>query len=214
MEWPFVGGGISPSGDIRSPHAFQADFGLDRPRVWTFSARLQPPPGTPMSFSIYDASIPPMIRSLENLSKIMSKAVAQAKDEKIELSSLLEARLAPDMHPFTRQVQIASDAVKGAIARLAGIEPPSFPDTETTFPELQARIAKTIDFLKSVTRAQLEGAEDRTVTMKFPQGDMKFSGRDLLTNFALPNFYFHVTTAYGLLRHKGIKIGKMDYLGG
>jgi hypothetical protein len=167
-----------------------------------------------MSLSIYDVSIPPMIRSLEALSKILSKAVAQAKDQHIELSSLLDARLAPDMHPFTRQIQIASDGAKGTAARLAAVEPPSFPDTETTFPELQARIAKTIDFLKSIKREQVEGAEDRTVVMKFPQGEMKFTGRDFLTNFGLPNFYFHVTTAYGLLRHKGIVIGKMDYLGG
>jgi uncharacterized protein len=167
-----------------------------------------------MRYSIYDASIPPMIRMMQNLSKIMTKAVAEAKDKHIELSTLLEARLAPDMHPFTRQIQIASDAVKGAIARLAGIEPPSMPDTETTFPELQARLTKTIDFLKSIKRDQLEGAEDRTITMKFPSGDMQFSGRDLLSNFALPNFYFHVTTAYDILRHKGITIGKMDYLGG
>jgi hypothetical protein len=167
-----------------------------------------------MSLSMYDITIPPMIRGLESISKIMHKAVAQAKDEHIELSALLDARLAHDMHPFTRQIQIASDAVKGAVSRLAGIEPPSFPDTETTFPELQARITKTIDFLKSVKREQIDGAETRTVVMKFPSGDMKFSGLDLLTNFALPNFYFHVTTAYDLLRHKGIKIGKMDYLGG
>ncbi|MGD0142606.1 MAG: DUF1993 domain-containing protein [Rhizomicrobium sp.] len=167
-----------------------------------------------MSYSIYDASITPFIRGLENLSKIISKAVAQAKDQHIELSTLLEARLAPDMHPFTRQIQIASDGAKGAAARLAAVEPPSFPDTETTFAELQARIAKTVDYLKSFKREQIEGAEDRTVVMKFPQGEMKFSGRDFLTNFALPNFYFHLTTAYGLLRHKGITIGKMDYLGG
>ncbi len=118
------------------------------------------------------------------------------------------------MHPFPRQIQIASDGAKGAAARLAGIEPPSFPDTETTFPELQARIANTVKFLKSVTPEKLRGAEDRTVTIKFPQGEMSFSGKDFLTNFALPNFYFHVTTAYGLLRHKGIEIGKRDYLGG
>lgn len=167
-----------------------------------------------MSLSLYDVSVPPMIRMLENLSKILDKAVAQAKDKNIALSSLLEARLAPDMHPLPRQIQIASDAAKGGAARLAGIEPPSFPDTETTFPELQARIAKTIEFLKGVKAEQLAGAEDRTIALKFPQGEMKFSGRDFLNGIALPNFYFHVTTAYGLLRHKGIEIGKRDYLGG
>ena len=167
-----------------------------------------------MAFSIYDASIPPMIRMFENLSKIIDKAVAQAKSEDKDLNSLLDARLAPDMHPFTRQVQIASDSAKGCAARLAGIEAPSMADTETTFPEIQARIIKTVDFLKSLKREQIEGAEDRTIVLKFPQGEMKFSGRDFLTGFALPNFYFHVTTAYDLLRHKGITIGKMDYLGG
>ena len=167
-----------------------------------------------MSFTIYDASIPTMIRALSNLSKIMDKAVAQAKAQDMPLSTLLEARLAPDMHPFPRQIQIASDAAKGAAARLANIEAPAMADTETTFPELQARIAKTIDFLKSVSADKMAGAEDREIVMKFPQGEMKFSGRDYLNHFALPNFFFHVTTAYGLLRHKGIAIGKMDFLGG
>jgi hypothetical protein len=167
-----------------------------------------------MSFTIYDASIPTMIRALSNLSKIMDKAVAQAKAQDMPLSTLLEARLAPDMHPFPRQIQIASDAAKGAAARLANIEAPAMADTETTFPELQARIAKTIDFLKSVSADKIVGAEDREIVMKFPQGEMKFSGRDYLNHFALPNFFFHVTTAYGLLRHKGITIGKMDFLGG
>lgn len=167
-----------------------------------------------MSFTIYDASIPPIIRTLQNLSKILDKAVAQAKAQDKDLNGLLEARLAPDMHPFTRQIQIASDTAKGCGARLAGIEPPAMPDTETSFPELQARIAKTIDFLNGVKPEQLAGAEDREVTLKFPGGEMKFSGRDFLTGFALPNFYFHVTTAYGLLRHKGIEIGKRDFLGG
>jgi hypothetical protein len=167
-----------------------------------------------MAFTIYDASIPPMIRMLQSISKIMDKAVAQAKSEDKDLSTLLDARLAPDMHPLPRQIQIMSDAAKGAAARLAGIEAPSMPDTETTFPELQQRISKTIDFLKSVSKDKLAGAEDREVVLKFPSGEMKFSGRDFLTQFALPNFYFHATTAYGLLRHKGITIGKMDYLGG
>jgi len=167
-----------------------------------------------MTVSLYDVSVPPMIRMLENLSKILDKAVTQAEAQEIPLSTLLDARLAPDMHPLPRQIQIASDAAKGCAARLAGSEAPAFPDTETTFPELQARIAKTIAFLKSAKPEQFAGAEDRTITLKFPQGEMKFSGRDFLNGMALPNFYFHVTTAYGLLRHKGIQIGKMDYLGG
>ena len=167
-----------------------------------------------MAFTIYDASISPMIRSLQSLSKILDKAVAQTKSEDKDLSALLEARLAPDMHPFPNQIQIASDAAKGCAARLTGIAAPSMPDVEKTVPELQQRIAKTIDFLKTITPAQCAGAEDKTITLKFPQGEMSFSGKDFVTQFALPNFFFHVTTAYDLLRHKGIQIGKMDYLGG
>lgn len=166
-----------------------------------------------MSYSVYESCIPSMLRFLENLSKILDKAVAQAKTRDIPLTELIEARLAPDMFPFPRQIQIASDVAKLA-ARLAGMEPPSFPDTETTFPELQARIAKTIDYLKSVPREKFDGAEDRTITLKFPQGEVSFVGRDFVTNFVLSNFFFHVTTAYDILRHKGIEIGKMDYLGG
>src|SRR5258706_1453976 len=166
-----------------------------------------------MSFSIYDASIPPMIRSLENLSKILDKAVAQAKSQDTALSSLLEARLAPDMHPLTRQIQIASDAAKN-VARLAGTEPPSFPDTETSFPELQERIARTITYLKSIPKEKLAGSETRKIELKLPSRTLEFPGDIYLTSFVLPNFFFHVTTAYALLRHKGIQIGKMDFLGG
>lgn len=167
-----------------------------------------------MTFSVYEASIPPMIRFFENLSKLLDKAVHQAKESDTPLSELLEARLAPDMFPFPRQIQIASDVAKLAAARLAGLEPPSFPDTETTFPDLQERIRKTIDYMKSISPDKYEGAEDRTITLKFPNGEgMTFSGRVFLNNFVLPNFYFHVTTAYDLLRHKGIEIGKWDYLG-
>jgi hypothetical protein len=163
---------------------------------------------------MYDASIPPMIRMLQNLSKILDKAVAQAKADKIDPTMLLETKLAPDMFPLPRQIQIASDAAKGCAARLAGMDPPSFPDTETSFPELQARIAKTIAFLQSVSAEKLAGSETRQITIKNPNHTLEFTGRDFLTQHALPNFYFHLTTAYGLLRMKGIQIGKMDYLGG
>ncbi|MGH6890046.1 MAG: DUF1993 domain-containing protein [Rhizomicrobium sp.] len=167
-----------------------------------------------MSFSIYDASIPPMVRMLENLSNILDKAVKQAGERGIPLSDLLEARLAPDMHPFPRQIQIASDAAKGCAARLTGQEAPSFPDTETTFPELKTRIAKTVDYLKSVAPEKFEGSEKRAIEIKTPRGvEFRFDGKDFVTNFALPNFFFHVTTAYDLLRHKGLEIGKRDYLG-
>ena len=166
-----------------------------------------------MPFTVYDALILPMVRGLENLSRILDKALAQAKSEDKDLNALLEARLAPDMYPFPRQVQIASDVAKMGAAKLAGVEPPSFPDEEKTFPELQQRIAKTLDYIRSLRPEQYEGAEARTVVLKFPGGEMSFSGRDYLTGFVLPNFYFHITTAYGLLRGKGICIGKMDYLG-
>jgi len=167
-----------------------------------------------MAYTIYDASIPVMTRALTNLSKILDKAVAQAKADDLPLSELLEARLAPDMKPLPFQIQSASDAAKGCAARLAGIEPPSMPDTETTFPELHARLQKTIAFLNTIKPEQLAGAEERSITLKFPSGEMKFTGRDFVAGFSLPNVFFHVTTAYALLRHKGIVIGKMDFLGG
>ncbi|HEV2561004.1 MAG TPA: DUF1993 domain-containing protein [Rhizomicrobium sp.] len=167
-----------------------------------------------MAFTIYDASIPPMIRTLQNLSKILDKATAQAKTKDLPAANLVDAKLAPDMRPFTFQIQTASDTAKGCAARLAGIEAPSMPDTETTFAELQARIAKTVAFMETIKPEQLAGAENREVVLKFPSGEMKFTGKDYVTGFALPNFYFHVTTAYALLRHNGIEIGKRDFLGG
>lgn len=166
-----------------------------------------------MAFTIFDASIPPLIRGLENLSRILDKAVAQAKSEDRDLNTLLEARLAPDMFAFVRQVQVVSDTAKGCAARLTGSEPPGFPDEEKTFPELQQRIARTVDYLKSFSPEQFAGTDARTVTLKFPQGAMSFSGRDYLIGFVLPNFYFHLTAAYAILRHEGITIVKMDYLG-
>lgn len=167
-----------------------------------------------MSFTVYDASIAPMIRMLSNLATIMDKAEAQAKAKGQALGELTAARLAPDMHPFTRQIQIATDAAKGCAARLAGQEAPSFPDTETSFDELKARVARTIDYLKGFKPADVDGSEARQIVIKTPNRSFEMVGKDFITGFALPNFYFHITTAYGLLRHKGIEIGKMDYLGG
>ena len=126
---------------------------------------------------------------------------------------LVDARLAPDMHKLSRQVQIASDMVKNGAARLAGLEPPAMPDTETTFEELQERISKTISYLESVTEAQLEGCESRQITLKFPGQEITFSGAEYLTGFVLPNLYFHVATAYNILRHNGVQIGKRDFMG-
>jgi len=163
-----------------------------------------------MTFSIHDASAPVLARSLRNLSAVLDKALATGVDEK----TFLEARLAPDMHPFPRQIQMASDAAKGAVARLAGVEVPAMPDTETTFAELKDRLERTIAFIDSVDAAKFEGAEDREVLLKFPQGEMRFTGRDFLTSFALPNFFFHATMVYALLRANGVPLGKMDFLGG
>ena len=163
-----------------------------------------------MTFAIHQAAAPVFTRALNNLSAMIDKTLAAGVSE----ATLLEARLAPDMHPFPRQIQMASDSAKGAVARLAGVEPPAMPDTETTIAELKARIAATIAYVNSVEAAALDGAEDREVVLKFPGAEMKFTGADFLTGFALPNFFFHITIAYALLRASGAPIGKMDFLGG
>jgi uncharacterized protein len=166
-----------------------------------------------MSLSMYDACVPVLVRGLTNLSAILEKGAASGEARKIDPAVLIGSRLAPDMHPLSRQVQIASDSAKGAAARLSGTESPSWPDTETTFPELQARIKKTIDYLQAFKPEQFEGAEARTITLPSPGGEMKFTGKDFLFGFALPNTFFHLTTAYAILRHNGVAIGKMDFLG-
>jgi hypothetical protein len=166
-----------------------------------------------MAISMYDFSIPMMTRGLTNMSAILDKAAAHAATKKVDPVVLAQVRLFPDMHPLARQVQIACDTAKGAAARLAGIEVPKHEDTETTLAELKARIAKTVDFLKSVTPAQLKDAESRAIEIKFPNGSWKFTGIGYLTDFVLPNFYFHVSIAYALLRKNGVEIGKGDFLG-
>lgn len=166
-----------------------------------------------MSLSLYQASVPQFVRMFGNLSAILDKAAAYADARKIDPGVLLNARLAPDMHPLTRQVQIASDAAKGCVARLAGVDVPSFADTESSFAELQARITKTLDFIKTLTPEQVASGEGREITLKVPGSELKFSGQDYLLHFVLPNFYFHITTAYAILRHNGLEVGKMDFLG-
>jgi uncharacterized protein len=161
-----------------------------------------------MSISMYRASIPVFIRALNNLSAILKKGETHAGS-----ASFIDARLAPDMLTLAGQVQRTSDTAKATVARLAGIDSPSFPDTEKTFAELQARIKKTIDFLQGVKPAQIDGSEQKKIEFKAGQRELKFTGEDYLLGFALPNFYFHVTTAYAILRHKGLALGKMDYLG-
>jgi len=166
-----------------------------------------------MTLSIYDASIPVLMRGLTNLSAILTKAEASAEARKIDPAVLLASRLAPDMFPLSRQVQIVSDGAKGGAARLAGVEAPSFPDTETTFAELQERITKTVAYLDSLKAEQFDGAESREIVLKTPNGDFSFTGRSFLLTFVLPNSFFHVTTAYNILRHNGVDLGKFDYLG-
>jgi hypothetical protein len=166
-----------------------------------------------MSLSMYQASIPVFIRMLNNLSGILDKAVAHAEAKKIDPSVFVNARLAPDMFALARQVQIATDGLKGCAARLAGVEIPSYPDTETTFPELKARIAKTVDFLKSVRADQIDGSETRQISLKFGGQPTSFRGQDYLLTFVYPHVLFHVTTAYDILRHNGVELGKTDYLG-
>jgi uncharacterized protein len=166
-----------------------------------------------MSISMYDVSIPMMTHGLTNLTAILDKAAAHAAAKKFDPVVLAQTRLFPDMYPLARQVQIACDTAKGAAARLAGIEVPKHEDTETTLAELKARIAKTVDFLKSVNPAQLKDAESRAIEIKFPNGSWKFTGIAYLTDFVLPNFYFHVSMVYALLRKSGVDIGKGDFLG-
>lgn len=166
-----------------------------------------------MAISMYSASVPVFVQYLSSLSAILKKAADHAAAKKIEPNVFVTARLAPDMFALARQVQIASDTAKGAVARLSGSEIPSYPDTETTFNELQARIAKTLDYVQSFKPAQIDGTEDKSIVLKFGPNEYPFKGQDYLTKFALPNFFFHVTTAYAILRHNGVEVGKRDFLG-
>ena len=166
-----------------------------------------------MSISMYDFSIPALIRGLTNLTAMLDKAGTHAETKKFDSVVLAQSRMFPDMYPLTRQVQIACDTAKGAAARLAGIEVPKHEDTEVTLADLKARIKKTVDFLKTITSAQLQGAETRSIEIKFPNGAWKFTGIDYLNGFVLPNFYFHTGIVYALLRKAGVEVGKSDYLG-
>ena len=167
-----------------------------------------------MSLSMHAATVPPMRHMLKSLSALLTKAESHCEARKIDPAVLLGARLYPDMFPLTRQVQIASDTAKGTAARLADVEIPKFEDTETTFAELHARIDKTIAFLDSLQPQQFEGAESRKIVLPLRDRTIEFSGADYLMLHATPNFLFHVTTAYGLLRHNGVEVGKRDFLAG
>jgi uncharacterized protein len=166
-----------------------------------------------MPLSMYQASISFFVNSLGNLSEILAKGAAYAEAKKFDPFALVSARLAPDMHPLARQVQIATDAAKGCAARLAGIEVPKYADTEATFAELEVRIAKTIAFIQSVRADQVDGNEERTITFRSEGEDRQLKGQPYLLTFVLPNFYFHVSTAYAILRHNGVALGMADFLG-
>ncbi|MDB5985825.1 MAG: hypothetical protein JWR16_878 [Nevskia sp.] len=166
-----------------------------------------------MTISMYETSVGSFVRVLNNLSAVLAKGAAHAETKKIDPAVLLSCRLYPDMFPLTRQVQIATDGAKGCVARLAGVEPPSFPDNESSFAELEARIRKTIDYVQSFKPEQINGSEARAVTLKLRNGEMNFEGLPYLLGFVLPNLYFHASTTYNILRHNGVELGKMDFLG-
>jgi uncharacterized protein len=162
-----------------------------------------------MTLSMYQASVPVFLHTLAALSAVLDKAAAHAAQRKIEPSVLLNTRL----FPLVRQVQLTADFAKGAGARLAGVEVPKFADTEATFDELKARIAKTVDFVKSLKPAQIDGSEERQITIPIGGQPQSFKGQPYLLHFALPNFFFHATTAYDILRHCGVEVGKRDFIG-
>jgi uncharacterized protein len=166
-----------------------------------------------VTLSMHQASIPVFLRGLKNLSSILEKGAADAAERKIDPTVFLTARLAPDMFPFTRQVQIASDHAKGATARLAGVEVPRFEDVEKSFEELQQRLKRVAEFVGRFDAATIDGSEEREISLPLGAHTLTFSGQMYLLNFALPNFYFHSTTAYAILRHNGVGLGKRDFIG-
>lgn len=166
-----------------------------------------------MSISMHSASVPVFVRMLTNLLGCLDKAEAHATAKKFDTGVLLASRLAPDMLPFTKQIQIACDAAKFGVARIAGVEAPKFEDNETTLDELRARIRKTIDYVQSVPADKMNGTDDQEITVPRRDGPMVMKAESYLKFYALPNFFFHVTTSYALLRHNGVDLGKSDYLG-
>jgi hypothetical protein len=166
-----------------------------------------------MAVSMYDISVAAFSRTLKNLSGVLDKAIAYAAAKKFDGKVLVEARLFPDMFPLSSQVRIACDFAKGCSGRLAGVEVPKHEDNESTLEELQARTAKTLDFLGTIKPQQLQGSDERTITHEMRVQTLKMPGLQYLSGFALPNFYFHATTAYALLRHNGLELGKRDFIG-
>ncbi len=166
-----------------------------------------------MTLSMYQASIPVFIHMHGNFADILDKGAAHAEANKIDPAVLVNARLYPNMFALARQVQIATDATKGCAARLAGQTPPSYEDKEASFAELKARLDKTVAFLKTFKPEQIDGSEDKTIELKVGGKPMTFKGQDYLLHYVLPNLYFHTTTAYAILRHNGVPVGKADFLG-
>jgi hypothetical protein len=162
---------------------------------------------------MHSMSVPVFVKTLGNLSAILDKAAAHAEAKKIDPAVLLASRLYPDMFPLTKQVQVACDFAKGTVARLAGQEPQKYDDNETTIEALKARIAKTVDYVQGFQAAQFAGAEERDVQMKIRDQTLTFKGLSYLAHMALPNFFFHATTAYDILRHNGVELGKRDFIG-
>jgi hypothetical protein len=162
---------------------------------------------------MYQASAPRFVNTLRNLSAILDKAQAHVEGKKIDPAALINFRLYPDMFPLKRQVQTACDTAKAAVARLAGVEVPRHEDSEETFAELKARIAKTVDFVQSIKPAQVDGSEEKNIHLKLGGREIDYKGMQYLLGHALPNFYFHVTTAYDILRHNGVELAKRDYIG-
>lgn len=166
-----------------------------------------------MTISFYDVSVGALARGLTNLAVFIEKGAAYAAAKKFDPVVLAQARLFPDMHPLVRQVQIACDTAKGAAARLAGVETPKHEDNEVNLADLEHRVSKTLDFLKTIKPDQLADAESRSIELKFPSRTMTFTGLSYVNSFVLPNFYFHTSVAYALLRHNGVELGKNDFLG-
>lgn len=167
-----------------------------------------------MTTTLYDLTVPLFIRNLTNLSAILTKGEAFAAENGIDPAELIGARLFEDMAPLSSQVQRVSDGAKGAVVRLGGVDNVAMADDEVTFADLQARIARTVDFIKAVPRDAIDGKEDAVITLETPRRTFEFTGQAYVLTFVLPNLFFHVTTAYDILRHKGVPVGKMDYLGG
>ncbi len=166
-----------------------------------------------MNISMYQASVPAFVRGLTSLKTILERAAAHAQAKKIDDVVFVNDRLYPDMLPLSRQVQIASDFARGTSARLAGVEPPPIEDNEKTFSELIARVDKSLDYVKTFTAAQIDGSEGRQITRPVRGQPKTFTGLDYLRQSSLPNFYFHMTTAYAILRHNGVEVGKADFIG-